>query len=100
MSPRSPSIRVMIAAASAIVFLFTFTSYGVIRVLGTTGRATIEVEVWRRATQLGDIGGEVIEDAIQLDPATPHIAVASIPYVDHDLGEEFEVNGFRLEVFE
>ena len=39
------------------MFLFTFTSFGVVRVLGTADRTTIEVEVWRRATQLGDIGG-------------------------------------------
>ncbi len=61
-----PLLRPSIAAAAAIVFLFTFTSYGVIRVLGTTGRATIEVEVWRRATQLGDIGGAATLALIQL----------------------------------
>ena len=36
--------------------MFTFTSFGVIRVLGDAGTSTIEVEIWRRATQLGDIG--------------------------------------------
>jgi thiamine transport system permease protein len=61
-----PLLRPAIASASAIVFLFTFTSYGVIRVLGTTGRATIEVEVWRRATQLGDIGGAAVLALLQL----------------------------------
>ena len=61
-----PLLRPAIASATAIVFLFTFTSYGVIRVLGTTGRATIEVEVWRRATQLGDIGGAAVLAVVQL----------------------------------
>jgi thiamine transport system permease protein len=61
-----PLLRPAIASASAIVFLFTFTSYGVIRVLGSTGRATIEVEVWRRATQLGDIGGAAVLALLQL----------------------------------
>jgi thiamine transport system permease protein len=61
-----PLLRPSIAAAAAIVFLFTFTSYGVIRVLGTTGRVTIEVEVWRRATQLGDIGGAAVLAVLQL----------------------------------
>lgn len=61
-----PLIAPAIAAAGAIVFLFTFTSYGVIRVLGTTGRTTIEVEVWRRATQLGDIGGASVLAVAQL----------------------------------
>ena len=61
-----PLLRPAIASATAIVFLFTFTSYGVIRVLGTTGRATIEVEVWRRATQLGDLGGAAVLAVLQL----------------------------------
>ncbi len=61
-----PLLRSSIAAAAAIVFLFTFTSFGVIRVLGTANRTTIEVEVWRRATQLGDIGGAAVLSVIQL----------------------------------
>jgi thiamine transport system permease protein len=61
-----PLLRSSIAAAAAIVFLFTFTSFGVIRVLGTASRSTIEVEVWRRATQLGDIGGAATLTVIQL----------------------------------
>ena len=61
-----PLLVPSMAAAAAIVFLFTFTSYGVIRVLGTTGRVTIEVEVWRRATQLGDIGGAAVLAVFQL----------------------------------
>ena len=51
-----PLLWPAILAASAIVFVFTFTSFGVIRVLGDAGTSTIEVEIWRRATQLGDIG--------------------------------------------
>lgn len=61
-----PLLRAPVAAASAIVFLFTFTSYGVIRVLGTAGTRTIEVEVWRRATQLGDIGSAAVLSILQL----------------------------------
>lgn len=61
-----PLIRSAIVAAGAIVFLFTFTSFGVIRVLGGVGRSTIEVEVWRRATQLGDIGRAATLTVLQL----------------------------------
>ena len=61
-----PLLRPALAAAGAIVFLFTFTSFGVIRVLGTANRSTIEVEVWRRATQLGDIGGAAVLTVLQL----------------------------------
>ena len=61
-----PLVRPAIVAAATIVFLFTFTSYGVIRLLAAPGTRTIEVEVWRRATQLGDIGGAAVLALIQL----------------------------------
>jgi thiamine transport system permease protein len=50
-----PLLRPAILAAASIVFVFTFTSFGVIRIVGTAGTATLEVEIWRRATQLGDL---------------------------------------------
>lgn len=55
-----PLLRPAILAAASIIFVFTFTSYGVVRVLGGAGRATVEVEIWRRATQLGDTAGAAI----------------------------------------
>ena len=61
-----PIIRPAITAAAAIVFLFTFTSFGVIRILGAGGTRTIEVEVWRRATQLGQIGDAAVLAVLQL----------------------------------
>jgi thiamine transport system permease protein len=61
-----PLVRPAVAAAATIVFLFTFTSYGVIRILAAPGTRTIEVEVWRRATQLGDIGGAAVLAIVQL----------------------------------
>ena len=61
-----PLIRPAVTAAATIVFLFTFTSYGVIRLLAAPGTRTIEVEVWRRATQLGDIGGAAVLALLQL----------------------------------
>lgn len=72
-----PLLRPAVAAACAIVFLFTFTSYGVIRVLGTTGRSTIEVEVWRRATQLGDLGGASVLAMLQLLALAAMVAVST-----------------------
>ena len=61
-----PLIRPAITAAAAIVFLFTFTSFGVIRVLGAPGTRTIEVEIWRRATQLGRVGEAAVLALLQL----------------------------------
>jgi hypothetical protein len=42
-----PLLRPAIASAAAIVFLFTFTSFGVVLILGGPGLATIEVEIHR-----------------------------------------------------
>jgi len=61
-----PLLRPAITGAAAIVFLFTFTSFGVIRVLAAPGTRTLEVEVWRRATQLGDLGGAAALSILQL----------------------------------
>jgi thiamine transport system permease protein len=71
-----PLLRPAIASAAAIVFLFSFTSFGVVRILGGVGRATIEVEVWRRATQLGDIGGAATLATLQLVVLGVAIAIA------------------------
>ncbi|MCB0997444.1 MAG: iron ABC transporter permease [Acidimicrobiales bacterium] len=46
-----PRLLPAIWAAAAIVFLFCFTSFGVILLLGGPGKATVETEIWRYATQ-------------------------------------------------
>ncbi len=61
-----PLLRPSIVAAGAITFLFTFTSFGVVQVLGGPANPTIEVEIARRATQLGDISGAAVLSALQL----------------------------------
>ncbi|MFQ5968059.1 MAG: ABC transporter permease [Acidimicrobiia bacterium] len=45
-----PLLRPAIAAASSLVFLFTFTSFGVILILGGLEFRTLEVEIWRQTT--------------------------------------------------
>jgi len=50
-----PLLRPAILAASAIVFLFTSTSFGVVLLLGAPRLATIEVEIYRSAAQLFDL---------------------------------------------
>ena len=61
-----PLLRPAVLAAASIVFVFTFTSFGVIRVLGDAGTSTIEVEVWRQATSFGDIGAAATLAVLQL----------------------------------
>lgn len=50
-----PLLRPAIAAAAAIVFLFTFTSFGVILILGGLRYTTIEVEIYRQTISYLDL---------------------------------------------
>ena len=61
-----PLLAPALYASAAIVFLFTFTSFGVVRVLGGPARPTLEVEIWQRATRLGDIGAAAVLSVLQL----------------------------------
>jgi thiamine transport system permease protein len=47
-----PALRPAIAAAGAIVFLFTFTSFGVILILGGPRTSTLETEIYRQTAEL------------------------------------------------
>lgn len=49
---RLPLLRPAVLAASALVFIFTFTSFGVVLILGGPRFATLEVEIYRQATGL------------------------------------------------
>lgn len=61
-----PLLRPSIGSAAALVFVFSATSYGVVRILGGPGRATVEVEIFLRATQLGDLPGASVLAVVQL----------------------------------
>ncbi|HKA93869.1 MAG TPA: iron ABC transporter permease [Acidimicrobiia bacterium] len=50
-----PALRPAIAAAAAIVFLFDFTSFGVILILGGPGYSTLETEIYRQTVQFLDL---------------------------------------------
>jgi thiamine transport system permease protein len=52
---RLPMLRPAILAAALLVFIFTFTSFGVVLILGGPRFATIEVEIYRQATALFDL---------------------------------------------
>ena len=45
-----PILRPAILSSASLVFLFSFTSFGVILVLGDIRHSTLEVEIWRQAT--------------------------------------------------
>lgn len=55
-----PMVAPALKTAVSIVFLMSFTSYGVVRVLGGSGLSTVEVEIYRRAVVLGDLSGSAV----------------------------------------
>ena len=61
-----PQLRPALAGAASIVFLFTFTSFGVVKILGGPRIATIEVEIHRLTTQLLDLRTASVLSLLQL----------------------------------
>ena len=49
---RLPILRPAILAAAVLVFIFTFTSFGVVLILGGPRFATLEVEIYRQAVNI------------------------------------------------
>ena len=63
-------------SAGTIIFLFTFTSFGVIQIIGGPKNSTLEVEVARQALTLGDISSGAVISFIQLEFLAIVLAVA------------------------
>jgi len=61
-----PMIRSAVVGAAGIVFMFCFTSFGVIKILGGPRYSTVEVEIFTRAVQFGDINTAVALVLLQL----------------------------------
>lgn len=70
-----PRLRPAIAAASVIVALFSFTSFGVVLLLGGAARATIEVEIHRATTQALDLTTAAALAVLQLGAVVAALAV-------------------------
>ena len=71
-----PALRPAIAAASTVVFLFTFTSFGIVQILGGPSYATLEVEIYRRTVYDLDLSGAAVLSLLQF------VAVAVLLAVD------------------
>lgn len=72
-SPRATFLRITlplllpaIGSASLLVFIFCFTSFGVVLILGGPGYATLEVEIYRQAIQLFNLPMAATLSLIQL----------------------------------
>jgi len=59
-------LRPAIAAAASIVFLFTFTSFGIVLILGGAGLATLEVEIYRQTATLFNLPVAAVLAILQL----------------------------------
>src|SRR5256885_646340 len=71
-----PALRPAIAAAAAIVFLFTFTSFGVILILGGPGYSTLETEIYRQTVQFLDLPQAAALSIVQLAAVVAVLLVA------------------------
>ncbi|MFJ6659445.1 ABC transporter permease [Streptomyces sp. NPDC091377] len=60
-----PALGPAVAAAALMVFLFTFTSFGVVRILGGPAFSTLEVEIYRQTSELFDLSTAAVLTVIQ-----------------------------------
>ena len=60
-----PLARHSIQNAAVVTFIFCFTSYGVVRIIGGLSTTTTEVEIYTRAIQLGDMSTAVALALVQ-----------------------------------
>lgn len=61
-----PLLAPSLAAAAAIVFLFSFTSFGVVLILGGLGNTTLEVEIYSQAARAFDLHAAAVLSLVQL----------------------------------
>ncbi len=60
-----PALAPAVAAAALMVFLFTFTSFGVVQILGGPGFSTLEVEIYRQTSEIFDLSTAAVLTIIQ-----------------------------------
>ncbi|WP_172382129.1 ABC transporter permease subunit [Streptomyces sp. MNP-20] len=60
-----PALAPAVAAAALMVFLFTFTSFGVVQILGGPTYATLEVEIYRQTANLLDLPTAAVLTLVQ-----------------------------------
>ncbi len=81
-----PMLRPALVAASSIVFLFAFTSFGVILILGGLTYTTLEVEIYRQTVVFGNFGLAAALAVLQLVGVTLILWVYSRYQRDREVG--------------
>ncbi|MEV5282041.1 iron ABC transporter permease [Streptomyces sp. NPDC051993] len=60
-----PALGPAVAAAALMVFLFTFTSFGVVQILGGPTFSTLEVQIYRQTAELLDLPTAAVLTIVQ-----------------------------------
>ncbi|QOV47786.1 iron ABC transporter permease [Streptomyces chromofuscus] len=70
-----PALAPAVAAAALMVFLFTFTSFGVVQILGGPTFSTLEVEIYRQTTEIFDLTTAAVLTLVQFTAVGAVLAV-------------------------
>ncbi|MEU6486460.1 iron ABC transporter permease [Streptomyces sp. NPDC046887] len=60
-----PALAPAVAAAALMVFLFTYTSFGIVQILGGPAYTTLEAEIYRQTAQLLDLPTAAVLTLVQ-----------------------------------
>ncbi len=71
-----PALRPAIVAAASLTFLFTFTSFGVVLILGGPRYATLDVEIYRQTAQFLHLDTAAALSIVQLVAVIAMLVVA------------------------
>ncbi|MER6410272.1 iron ABC transporter permease [Streptomyces humidus] len=70
-----PALGPAVAAAALMVFLFTFTSFGVVQILGGPAFSTLEVEIYRQTSEIFDLSTAAVLTIVQFAAVGAVLAV-------------------------
>lgn len=70
-----PALAPAVAAAALMVFLFTFTSFGVVQILGGPTFSTLEVEIYRQTSEVFDLSTAAVLTLVQFAAVGAVLAV-------------------------
>ncbi|KOX05936.1 ABC transporter permease [Streptomyces sp. NRRL B-3648] len=70
-----PALAPAVAAAALMVFLFTFTSFGVVQILGGPTFSTVEVEIYRQTSEVFDLSTAAVLTLVQFAAVGAILAV-------------------------
>ncbi|NED32249.1 iron ABC transporter permease [Streptomyces sp. SID8499] len=70
-----PALAPAVAAAALMVFLFTFTSFGIVQILGGPAFSTLEVEIYRQTSEIFDLSTAAVLTLVQFAAVGAILAV-------------------------